>query len=452
MAEVAPLLWSEGMLLTPHCFQQADRAHQEAHRRLVAALAPHGWGLTQVEVAAEALANGVFRLERCAGLLPGGLAFDLPGEAPLPEGRGIGDLFAPTATTLTVYLALPRVAAGRPGAHLLTATSEPATPVRWAEERVEVVDQNTGSAARSVPVARARWSILFEGEERDGFDTLPVARLSRSTAGTLTLDPAYAPPAVHLAACAPVQARLRALLEQLAAKAKALSEQRRHRSRDLVDFGTADTATYCLLHTVNTALPEVADLVRTPSHHPHTAYLAVARLAGALSTFSTEINAADVPPYAHDDLGATFANLQLLLGRLMGTVTPTRWVNVALSRTREFMYQGRAEEASLFAEAELFLAVRADVAESTLIGEVQHKGKVASPDQIDALIAAALSGIPLVHAPRPPAALPLRTGTVYFRLEPGASAWDGVRASGAIALYLPITAPDLACELLALKE
>jgi len=452
MAEVAPLLWSEGMLLTPHCFQQADRVHLEAHRRLVAALAPHGWGLTGVEVAEEALANGVFRLERCAGLLPGGLAFDLPGEAPLPEGRGIGDLFAPTVTTLTVYLALPRVEAGRPGAHLLTATAEPAMPVRWGEERVEVVDVNSGTETRQVPVARARWSILFEGEEHDGFDALPVARLARSAAGTLTLDPTYAPPALHLAACVSVLARLRALLEQLAAKAQALGEQRRHRSRDLVDFGTADTATYWLLHTVNTALPEVADLVRTPAHHPHTAYLAVARLAGALATFSTEINAADVPPYVHDDLGSTFAALEALLGRLMGTVTPTRWVNVPLTRARELIYEGRADDATLFAEAELFLAVRAEVAESELITEVQHKGKVASPDQIDALIAAALPGIRLVHAPRPPAALPIRTGTVYFRLEPGASAWDGVRASGAIALYLPISAPDLACELLALKE
>ncbi len=452
MGEVAPVLWSEGMLLTPHCLQQADRAHHEAHRRLVHSLAPHGWGLTRVEVAEEALANGVFRLERCAGLLPGGLAFDLPGEASLPEGRGVGDLFAPTAATLTVYLALPRVEAGRPGARLLTGGDAPPTPVRWEEERVEVVDTNSGTETRAVPVARARWSILFEGEELDGYDTLPVARLTRSPAGTLTLDATYAPPALHLAACAPVQARLRALLEQLAAKAQALGEQRRHRSRDLVDFGTADTATYWLLHTVNTALPEVADLVRTPSHHPHTAYLAVARLAGALATFSTEVNAADVPPYRHDDLGTTFASLDALLGRLMGTVTPTRWVNVPLSRAREYLYQGRADDAALFAEAELFLAVRAEVGESELITEVQHKGKVASPDQIDALIAAALPGIPLVHAPRPPAALPLRTGTVYFRLEPGASAWDGVRGSGSIALYLPIAAPDLACELLALKE
>ncbi|PIX83734.1 MAG: type VI secretion system baseplate subunit TssK [Nitrospirae bacterium CG_4_10_14_3_um_filter_70_108] len=452
MAEVAPLLWSEGMLLTPHCFQQADRAHQEAHRRLGAALAAHAWGLTRVEVAEEALANGVFRLERCAGLLPGGLCFDLPGEAPLPAGRGVGDFFAPTAPTLTVYLALPRAEAGRPGAALLIAPGAPAAPVRWAEERLEVVDVNTGRDSRPVPVARAQWVILFEGEERDGFDAIPVARLGRSVTGGLTLDPTYAPPALHLAACAPVQAYLRVLFEQLAAKAQALGEQRRHRSRDLVDFGTADTATYWLLHTVNTTLPEVADLVRTPTHHPHTAYLVVARLAGALATFSTEINAADVGPYVHDDLGATFAALRLLLGRLLGTVTPTRWVNVPLSLVRAHMYQGRAADAALFTDAELFLAVRAEMAETDLIGEVQHKGKVASPDQIDSLIASALPGIRLVHAPRPPAALPMRTGTVYFRLEPGAAAWTGVRASGAIALYLPIPAPDLTCELLALKE
>jgi len=440
------------MLLTPHHFQHDGRHRAWVGGQRVGAIHPYPWGFTQLQVAEEALTNGVFRLEQCAGLLPGGYLFDLPGQDPLPEGRGVGDYFLPDAPQLQVYLAIPRLQEGLPSARMLSDAEPPAAPVRWAEEALPIFDQNSGRNERTISVAQGQWRLLFEGEERDGFDTLPVARLSRSTTGTLILDSAYAPPALHLAACAPVQARLRSLLEQLAAKAQALGEQRRHRTRDLVDFGTADTATYWLLHTVNTVLPEVADLVRTPVHHPHTAYLTVARLAGALATFSTEINAADVPPYAHDDLGSTFAALDALLGSLMGTVTPTRWVNVPLTRAREHMYQGRTDDASLFAEAELFLAVRAEVAETELITEVQHKGKVASPDQIDALIAAALPGIRLVHAPRPPAALPLRTGTVYFRLEPGASAWDGVRASRAIALYLPIAAPDLACELLALKE
>jgi type VI secretion system protein ImpJ len=67
------------------------------------------------------------------------------------------------------------------------------------------------------------------------------------------------------------------------------------------------------------------------------------------------------------------------------------------------------------------------------------------------LISSALPGIPVVHSPRPPASLPVKTGTVYFRLEPGAPAWTAVKASRSLAVYLPVSAPGLRFEVVAIK-
>jgi len=451
MAGVPPILWSEGMLLTPHHFQH-DRLHREVARAaLLAALHPYPWGLTEVTVVPDALANGVFRLERCSGLLRGALPFDLPGQDPLPEGRGVGDYFAPEAKSLTVYLGIPRRQPGQPAAYLLSDAAAPTTAVRWVEEQRPAIDENTGLNEQTLAVARGQWRLLFEGEEREGFDHLPIARLSRTAAGTLTLDPSYAPPALHLAAAPTIAGEVRGLLEQLSAKGAALSAQRRHRTRDLVEFGTADTAAFWLLNTVNSALPLVADLARTPNVHPYVAYRTLAQLAGALTTFATEIAASDVPPYRHDDLGATFQGFRDLLGRLLGTVVPTHCVNLPMEKVREWMYHGRADDAELFEKADFYLAVSADIGEGDLAREVQQKAKAASPDQIDALITSALPGIPIVHAPRPPATLPMKSGTVYFRLEPGAPAWTAVRASRSLALYLPVKAAGLRFEVVAIK-
>jgi len=451
MAGVPPILWSEGMLLTPHHFQHDRREREVARGALLAALHPYPWGLTRVSIAAEALANGFLRLEECAGVLPGGLAFDLPGQDPLPEGRGVGDYFAPQATGLTVYLGLPRRQPGQPASHLLSDGSPPATPVRWTEERLTAIDENNGINEQAIAVARGQWRLLFEDEELDGFDHLPIVRLARTAAGALTLDPAYAPPALHIAATTTVANELRGLLEQLSAKSSVLSAQRRHRTRDLVEFGTADTAAFWLLNTVNSTLPLVADLVRTPTTHPYAAYRVLAQLAGSLTTFATEIAARDIPTYRHDDLGGTFTGFHDLLGRLLGTVVPTHCVNIPMERVREWLYRGRADDAELFEKAEFYMAVSAEAPESTLIREVQQKSKVASPDQIDALISSALPGIPVVHSPRPPASLPVKTGTVYFRLEPGAPAWTAVRASRSLAVYLPVSAPGLRFEVVAIK-
>jgi type VI secretion system protein ImpJ len=351
-----------------------------------------------------------------------------------------------------VYLGVPRLRAGLPAARLLSDPEPPATPVRWTEERLSIADENSGRNDQSIAVARGQWRLLFEAEDREAYDCLPVARLGRSAAGTLTLDPAYAPPALHLEAAATVAAHLRSLLEQLSAKSAALSEQRRHRTRDLVEFGSADAATFWLLNTVNAALPLVADLARTAQLHPYAAYRTLATLAGSLTTFVTEIGPGEVPPYRHDALGETFAGLVRMLGRLLGTVVPTHCINIPMERSREWMYTGRIEDASLFEKASFFLAVSGDASETDLIREVPQKSKIASPDQIDALINAALPGIPVIHTPRPPASVPVKTGTVYFRLEPGSTSWKGVQASRSLTVYLPVSFKGMRFEVLAIKE
>src|SRR5215208_3892520 len=103
MSSYRKVLWNEGMLLTPHHFQQWDNYHDEQLRSRFRSLAPYDWGILDLQFSNESIANGVVELIRCRVLLPDGLSVNAPPVAPPPRRRAIDDHFAPDADSLAVH-------------------------------------------------------------------------------------------------------------------------------------------------------------------------------------------------------------------------------------------------------------------------------------------------------------------------------------------------------------
>src|SRR5438876_7735907 len=83
------VVWGEGMFLTPHLFQQADRYHEQVLDFRLRSQAPFGWGVTELSLDEDAVANGQVTVVRCAGVLPDGLAFQIPEPDRGPGSRSI---------------------------------------------------------------------------------------------------------------------------------------------------------------------------------------------------------------------------------------------------------------------------------------------------------------------------------------------------------------------------
>ena len=60
MDHLQKVVWSEGMFLTPHHFQQWDRHIEDLLVRSRRIGEPRGWGLTELKVNEDSLANGEF--------------------------------------------------------------------------------------------------------------------------------------------------------------------------------------------------------------------------------------------------------------------------------------------------------------------------------------------------------------------------------------------------------
>src|SRR5688500_4771925 len=61
-------VWSEGLLVSQHHFQQQDRYHEVRLEERLAALHRYGWGITVLEIDDRSLVSGQFRLKRLSAI------------------------------------------------------------------------------------------------------------------------------------------------------------------------------------------------------------------------------------------------------------------------------------------------------------------------------------------------------------------------------------------------
>jgi type VI secretion system protein ImpJ len=449
------VIWTKGMFLVPQQFQTQDRFFESALQFRFASSSFANWGVTELDIDSEALQNGQFRIARCAGVMPDGELFDMPGIDDLPPSRPISSHFPPTRESLDVFLGIPenRTRARNvtlPGPAQSGADGPPAT--RYLAETRMFTDENTGNDEKPVQVARRAFRVLFDDDYRDGFSTLRIAQIMRNAAGIPILNPRFIAPCLSLDSSTYLSSLLRRQIEILAAKSGALSGPRRQRGKLAAEFSASETANFWLLHTVNSYLPELKHIWKVRRGHPEHAYVAMLRLAGALTTFSLEGRPENLPDYDHDDLGRCFTLLDEKIRDLMETVIPSKFVAVPLELRDRFLWNGTVTEDRYFRDSQFFLAVSAKMGIDDLIRKVPQLIKISSQDDIQRLIRNALPGLTLRHVPVPPAAIPMKLDNQYFALNQSGELWNALMLSRHVAVHAPGEIVDPRMELLIVLE
>jgi type VI secretion system protein ImpJ len=449
MSKYRKIVWNEGMLLTPHHFQQWDNYHEELLNTKLRSLVPYDYGILDLQVNNEAIANGNFQISNCHAVMPDGLLVNVPDAEAVPDMRPVGNHFATEAVKLGVHLAVPARKMGE--ANFQANGAKTNINLRFLQEGAMVKDETSGTNEQPLAYAKNNLRIIFDDELRDGFTSIKIAELERTPTGQLKLSDDYIPPILKVGASIWLGNLLRQLVEILITKSGSLGEQRRQRNASLADFTTSEVAVFWLLNTINASIPSMAHFFRSPLVHPERLYLEMATLVGKLMTFSVEFHPKDIVKYDHDDLYFTFSNLSGVLKELLETVIPSRCVAIPLEKTRDTLYVGRIEDERLLKEAAFFLAVRSQMPEAKLIEGVPRVVQSASRDAIDSVIGAALPGVVLTHSNPPPAPIPTRVGFKYFMLDTIGPYWNGIKGSKLIAVHVPDEIPDEKLEMYAVK-
>lgn len=428
------IVWNEGMPLSPHHFQQQERhVFGEMAYRLSLAL-PYSFGVRRLVLDEEALTNGRFHVLELDAVLPDGTALRTPSIDPVPVGRDLSSAFTADRARLDVYLALPEERPGTARVRAQAAAGALDSPFR--SETLRLADENAPGSDTDVAVARANVKLLLSGESLDGYRTLKVAQLERSSSGTIVRAKDWSPAALSLEAAGPVPAILRTVLESLSAKSDTLKVQTRQVGGK-VQYGTSDVMLFWQVHTVNSWIPVMAHFQRTPQAHPYELYSALAQLLGGLCTFASDRHPRDIPAYEHENLGGTFRGMEGIFRQLIEISEVSRHERIALSKVSDALLRGEVGDDRLFQEGhKWFLSVSGPLAEERIREELPGKITIGSSHNVEFLVRQALRGVPVTYTALPSSDFPIRSGHVYFRLESHGETWDTIREARAIALYL----------------
>ncbi|WP_417329783.1 type VI secretion system baseplate subunit TssK [Halomonas cupida] len=441
------VMWSEGMFLQPQHFQYQDEYHQhqlsEANQRAGA----FNWGVQELSVDVDALAQGRLQLTRLKLVFPDGTLVDAPQHDPLPPARDLSELSG--VSECRIYAALRLTESF--SSNVVDDEHRRGTSRRYRQRFSNLPDLVEGDVENELSLLELNVRLLLEGDDLEGTSHCPLVLLKRNATGGFSVDSDFVAPSLHLSASESLMTLAQRLIGVLQAKSDALSNRRRERADQVAEFGSSDVTLFWLLYTVNRAYPHLAHLLQHPRLHPERLYCFLADLVSSLMTFSMSHRLGDLPAYKHDHPMASLVELDRMARELLDTVVPNQYIPIALEQTKPSYFVGHLHDPRLV-DADFYVCVHADMPGARLIELVPRAFKVGSPEDIEVVVNSAMPGGSLVHASRLPVAIPVRLDNHYFSLEPRGQMYERMMAAQAIAFYVPSGFTNLKIELMAVLK
>lgn len=439
------VVWSEGLFLQPHHFQQQDRHLEAMLAGLAGSLAPYAWGLRALALDEAQLKLGRIALESCAGLTQDGAPFRVPQDDDHPVALEVPE----TVKNAVVFLTVPT---RRHGAAEMDLGGEARSAARWKPVEIDVTDA-TGVDRRPVrlAVAKLRLGLALDLDDLSDHLAIPIARVIEVRADReVILDRAFVPACLDARAAPSLHGFLRELEGLLAHRAEALAGRL---TQEGAAKGVAEIADFMLLIALNRALPQLRQMLGIELLHPVIAHRFLAGLAGELATFMAPRKLAEeFPPFRHHDLTNSFQPLFRALRRFLSAVLEQNAIAIPIEPRKYGVSVAQVTDRRLIGGATFVLAAKADVPAESVRRYFPTQAKLGPVEEIRQLVNSALPGIALRPLPVAPRQIPFHAGCVYFELERDSPCWSRLTTSGGMAVHVSGDFPGLEMELWALRN
>jgi len=438
------VVWSQGMFLLPHHFQQEARHVEYALDMRLRATGAHAWGFFDLALDQGLLAIGRIGITRASGILPDGTPFSIPTHDAQPMALDVPADMRGELACLAVPLAregVTQVGFGDDEAHELR---------RWRAGSEELRDHtNAADEPETVQTGALDLRIVRAKEAGDGYALLGIARVSeRRSDNQVVLDPLYIAPQTRIDATQQLSAHATLLHGLIHQRTRAFASR-----MGQLSHGVSEMADFLMLQSLNRAEPIFRQFTLVPSVHPRELYLACLQLAGDLATFTSDARIAnEYPPYRHDDLHATFVPVIADLRRMLSTVLERNSVQIELVDRSHGVRTAVFPDPELARSASFVLAVNAQMPAEQLRMRFPAQSKLGPSDKLRDLVNLQLPGVALRSLPTAPRQLPFHAGFHYFELDRGGELWKQLEKTGSLALHVAGDFPGLELELWAIRQ
>lgn len=439
--DTARVIWSEGLFLRPHHFQQQERYFEALVESRLGPMVCAGYGFSQLTIDSPLLLQGKFSLSRAHGLLPDGTPFDVPSDTAL-----LNPFDVPEGTRdAVVYLS---AVLRRPGAKVV-ALERAERRTRFAGLDTKVGDNVLGfDSEAEVKVGVLSLSLSLKDALDGALTSMPVARIvERRADGSVVLDTRFIPPLLDIAA----HQRTRSWVDELHGLVKQRGDALAARIGAPGTKGVADFADFVLLLACNRYEPLLAHLRFTSPLHPMALYAELLKLAGECATFGQESRR---PPafatYSHTALSETFEPVVEEIRRAMVAILEQTAVQIPLRDLGKGLYGADIPDPRLIRSGYFVLAATAQLPKEALRATLPTQIKIGPPDKIRDLVMTQVPGVRIepVDAPRQ---IPFHANACYFQLDGRSEFWQPIEISRRLALYVAGEPPALELQMWAIR-
>lgn len=440
----AKVVWSSGMFLQPHHFQQETRYLERLVDARARSISPFAWGFTELELDEGLLALGKLGISRASGLLPDGTPFSMPQLDPLPAPMEV----PVDAKGEIIYLALPLQREGLNEVDF--GAGEGGELARYGAIEEDVRDNTDASdEPTTIQTGRLRLRLVRAKEASEAYALLGVAVVAeRRSDGQVTLERSYIAPQVAIEATAQLSASASLLHGLILQRAQALAGR-----MGQLSHGVSELADFLMLQTLNRNEPVFSQHAATPNAHPRELHGDCLRLAGDLATLSTSARRPpEFPPYRHDDLARTFTPVFDSLRGMLTSVLEQNAVQLDLVNRNHGVRTAVVTDMELARTGTFVLAVNAQVPGEQLRQRFPAQTKIGPPEKLRDLVNLQLPGIGLRSLPVAPRQLPFHAGYFYFELDRGGELWKPIEQNGNVAMHISGDFPGLELELWAIRK
>lgn len=326
--------WHEGMLLAPQHLQQLAQRNESLVHYYLHAIAPFFWGVRYLEIDEKSLVGGVFRVLRLEAIMPDGLVVSYNSN----QGMDLKIALQSTPQPVTVHLAVP--------ARSLMATKGD-LPRYQSVEGEPTVDESTGEGEIRIPRLRPQLRLLAGELPPAKFVSFPLAKVQyRNEAFSLT---DFIPPTLSIPVGSSIYEVCALTAAKLRERALFLSEQ--VRSPASASRVPLMLETKGRIQNLVAALPHFEGVLGTGMAHPYELYKAFCLLAGTLAGLGYSMVPPVITPYRHNNLHATFSQLQEFAFAMMEEGIPESYEAIPfqlVKQTFSLVFESEWKERRLF--------------------------------------------------------------------------------------------------------
>lgn len=303
--------WHEGMLLAPQHLQQLSQRSESLVHYYLHAISPFFWGVRTLEIDEKLLVGGVFRVLKLEAVMPDGLI--------VSHQTGSGTDLQITLQNvqqqpITIHLAVP--------ARSLIATKGD-LPRYQSVDGEPIVDESSGDGEVLIPRLRPRLR-LIAGEVPAKYVSFPLAKI-RYKNEAFGRDE-FIPPTTIVPAGSSIWEICSLTATKIRERALFLSEQ--VRSPASASRVPLMLETKGRIQNLVSGLPQFEAILGTSMAHPYELYKAFCVLAGHLAGLGYSMVPPVLGPYKHNDLYATFIQIQEFAFAMMEEGIPENYMAI----------------------------------------------------------------------------------------------------------------------------